>query len=60
MNELSKIQNRLLKCYQEHLICKDCLFNYIRIKISEGIVQDIGCPCNSLHSNNCQNIFIED
>jgi hypothetical protein len=32
-------------CAQDHIVCNECLVQYLKVKIREGKVAEITCPC---------------
>ena len=49
-----------LECWKQHLVCEYCLVSYVKNKINDANVKDIGCPCASSALDKCQNTFTKD
>ena len=46
-------------CAQDHIVCNECLVQYLKLKIKEGKVAEITCPCLQGESK-CRNMYTED
>mmetsp|Transcript_8068 Transcript_8068/g.13551 ORF Transcript_8068/g.13551 Transcript_8068/m.13551 type:complete len:101 (-) Transcript_8068:493-795(-) len=46
-----------MKCGEEHVVCNDCLLEYLRQKIENGEVERISCASSSSALSACQNIY---
>ena len=48
----------MLECWRSHLICRQCLLDYVRSKINSNEVYSIACPAKALETG-CLNEYQE-